>query len=431
VNQSARSLDLSVAVPTKTPRVLIIDTERGNGPARLAIALSQAGAEVAFLCPIHHPIQKTRSVLQKLHFGGLHPLSSLEAAIQASAPDSIIPGDDRSVRLLHELYGRALQKNNTELAGLIARSMGAPESFAIVSSRHEFLKIAVEEGLRVPDTHTIREVGDLDRLGAASRHPWVMKVDGTSAGRGVQVVQTPEEGKQFFLKARTLHSTVRTIKRLLVNRDPFSLRPWWQQSKPAIIAQEYVQGLPANCAVACWEGRILAGVGVHAVHTLGGVGPATVVRVVSNPEMMLAAERIARRLRLSGLFGLDFVIEEGSGAAYLIEMNPRCTPLCHLRLGKGRDMVAAMFALISGQQLQDTPPVTSSDLIAYFPQAWLSKSEFLSCSFQDVPLGEPEYSQELLGRPWPDRSLVFGAYQFLWNQFFPPESESGVRPGIK
>ena len=51
--------------------------------------------------------------------------------------------------------------------------------------------------------------------------------------------------------------------------------------------------------------------GCEAVSTETSVGPATVVRLVENADMMVAAQRIARRLSLSGFFGLDFVIEEG------------------------------------------------------------------------------------------------------------------------
>src|SRR6266849_3337630 len=93
------------------------------------------------------------------------------------------------------------------------------------------------------------------------------------------------------------------------------------------------------------------------------------------------------------------------GAIHLIEMNPRCSPLCHLQLGKGRDMIRALWAQLSGQPLRETPRVTQMDMIAYFPQAWNCRSEVLKSSFHDLPLGEPELVQDLL-RPWPDRSLV-------------------------
>jgi hypothetical protein len=90
------------------------------------------------------------------------------------------------------------------------------------------------------------------------------------------------------------------------------------------------------------------------------------------------------------------VIEEGTGAAYLIEMNPRCTPPCHLRLGIGRDMIGAFSAQLTGKPLSEPVSVTQNSLIAYFPEALLRNSEFLSSSYHDVPEGESELIQELL-----------------------------------
>ena len=138
-----------------------------------------------------------------------------------------------------------------------------------------------------------------------------------------------------------------------------------------------------------------------------------VVRVVEGPEMMVCAERIARRLKLTGFFGLDFMIEEETDATYLIEMNPRGTPLCHLQLGKGRDMVDALWAQLSGQPLREPPPVTQQDLITYFPQAWHGKGNLPALGFQDIPQDEPELVREIL-RPWPDRSILALAYNKLW-----------------
>jgi hypothetical protein len=136
------------------------------------------------------------------------------------------------------------------------------------------------------------------------------------------------------------------------------------------------------------------------------------VRVVDNAEMMSAAERIASRLGLSGFFGLDFMIEDGSGAAYLIEMNPRTTPLCHLRLGKGRDMAGALSAQLAGQPLLEALPITQNEMIAYFPQAWNGDRDVLQSCFQDIPQGEPDLVQELL-HPWPDRTLLFRLFNHI------------------
>jgi hypothetical protein len=51
-------------------------------------------------------------------------------------------------------------------------------------------------------------------------------------------------------------------------------------------------------------------------------------------------------------------------------------------------------------------------MIAYFPQAWTSQSEFLRTSFQDLPQEEPELIEALL-HPWSDRSLVGRAFDSL------------------
>jgi hypothetical protein len=124
--------------------------------------------------------------------------------------------------------------------------------------------------------------------------------------------------------------------------------------------------------------------------------------------MLLAAERLARRLGLSGFFGLDFVIEDGTGIVWLIEMNPRVTPLCHLRFGQGRDLVEALSAQLSGRPVRETASVSDNDVIAYFPQAmyWERNSELLSSSFEDVPFDDPDLVRELRRLPWPDRGIL-------------------------
>jgi ATP-grasp domain len=391
------------------PKVLLTDTNRWPTPARLAIGLSKAGCHVSGVCPTRgHPLLHTRVVQQTFPYSSLRPLESLVAAIEVAAPQLIIPCNDLAVQHLHELFrcARSRGTSGSNMVALIERSLGSPDSHPIVSSRYNLLRIAREEGVRVPDTKPINTLDDLKSWQAEQTLPWVLKADGTFGGRGVRIAYSRKQAEQFFLEMNRPHRTTRVIKRLIVNRDPFWLRPWWKRSRPAVIAQSHIQGRPANCAVVCWEGRVLAGIGVEVVSSDGLTGPANVVRIVANPAMLLSAERITRRLGLSGFIGFDFMIEGGSGATYLVEMNPRCTPLSHLQLGKGRDLVGALSAQLSGQRFREMPPVTDKDLIAYFPQAWICNSEFLRSSYQDIPREEPDLVQELL-RPWPDRSLLF------------------------
>jgi hypothetical protein len=403
--------DVVTASPgTAVPRILLTDTTRWATPARIAIDLTKAGCAVSAVCPTEgHPLLATGVVKHMFPYSGLRPLKSLEHAINATEPQIIVPSDDRGVNHLHELhaYARDLGASGAKLADLIEYSLGAPESYPIVSARCELLTIAREEGVRIPDTKHLKSADDLESWQAAGHPlPWVLKGDGTFGGKGVKIADTPALARKHFAEISSMFGAIRAIKRAMVNRDPFWLRPWLQNHQPAILVQSHVKGRPANCAFVCWKGEVLAGIAVEVVASEGTTGPAEIVRVVDNPEMSLAAERLARRLNLSGFFGLDFMIENSSGATYMIEMNPRCTPLTHLQLGKGRDMIEALAAQLSGRPSQATTPITLNDLIAYFPQSHQCKSEFLRSSFQDIPHGEPALVEDLL-RPWPGRSFLY------------------------
>ena len=390
-------------------RVLLTDTNRWPAGARLAIGLSKAGCEVFAVCPTRgHPLHKTRAVRRTFPYSGFRPLQSLRAAIEATRPHIVIPCDDRGVQHLHELHAFASKQgaSGRSVVSLIESSLGPPEGYGVSSARFELLKVAREEGLRVPNTRIVRTLDDLKVWKESEPLPWVLKADGTYGGRGVSIATTAEQATQSLSGFTSLYTTGRALKRLMINRDPFWILPWWRGAKPSVSVQSYIQGHPANCAVVCWQGTVLAGIGVEVVSAEGLTGPASVVRVVDNRDMMVAAERIARRLKLSGFFGLDFVIEDETKHVYLIEMNPRCTPLCHLQLGMGRDLIGALYAQMSGLPLRDIPPITENDLVAYFPQAWVSKSPLLQSSFQDIPQDEPDLVKELLS-PWPDRTFLF------------------------
>lgn len=403
--------DDSSLVPSATlaPTVLLTDTSKVATASRLAIALSKAGLQVDAVCPKrNHLLSKTRAVRKTYPYSWIDPLASIEEAIEAAQPSIVIPCDDRGVQDLHELYcyARASGPSKKSLADLIERSLGPAQNYPIVLSRHDLLRIARQENLLLPETKLVGSPADLDVWANTHSFPWVLKADGTCGGRGVRIVHTREEAERAYQEITRPPRMSRAVKRLIVDRDAFWLRPWWKGATPAVIVQSYVTGRPANCAVVCWKGKVLAGIGVEVVSAQNATGPATVVRVVENSNMAIAAQEVASRLELSGFFGLDFMIEEGSGATYLIEMNPRCTPLCHLQLGRGHDMVSALVAQLTGQPLHEVPPVTKNDLIAYFPRAWTFSSELLPSCFQDVPSDEPELVEELL-HPTQNRQFIF------------------------
>jgi ATP-grasp domain len=396
-------------------KVLLTDTNRWALAARLAIGLADSGCEVSAICPFpSHALMKTSVVRRIFRYSALRPLDSLRAAIEAVDPDIIVPACDRSVTHLHELYALAKSREAgmPKMAALIERSLGAPESHSIVSSRYELIEAARKEGIRVPRSARICNAVDLEAWHAKEPFPWVSKADGTWGGSGVRIIKQSEEGLSALTQFEQMDRLTRAIKRMIVNRDPFLFRPWWSRSKRSITVQSYIQGRPANCTAFAWKGRVRAMIGVEVIRSQGLTGPASIVRLVENEDMRFAAERLAARLGLSGFFGLDFMIEEASGSAYLIEMNPRLAPPCHLRLDKGRDLAGALWSQLTGRPLVEPPNLMQSDLIAYFPQAAHNEHQMPAACFLDVPESEPELIKELLN-PFPDRTLMFRLVQWI------------------
>jgi hypothetical protein len=117
--------------------------------------------------------------------------------------------------------------------------------------------------------------------------------------------------------------------------------------------------------------------------------------LIEHHDMTAAAEKMVRRLNLSGIHGLDFMLDGATGNPYLIEINPRTTQVGHLTLGAERDLPAALHAALTRQTMQPAPRLTENDTIALFPREWArdSGSEYLQSAYHDVPWEEPRLVQ--------------------------------------
>jgi hypothetical protein len=337
---------------------------------------------------------KTSAVRERHSYSVLSPVRSFAAAILATKPDLVIPGDDIAVQHLHRLHEvkRSDDGAGSSFCALLERSMGSAESFPIVYSRTAFMELAREEGVRVPDTAGLSGVNELREWVRQASLPAVIKANGTSGGIGVRIVQTREDAEREFLRLQAPPALLRALKRTLVDQDAKLLGPSIWRTPFRMSVQKFVRGCEATSAVACWKGKVVASSHFEVVKKLDETGHATVVRRIENPEMTEAAEKLVRRLNLSGLCGLDFMLEAGTRNAYLIEINPRCTQVGHLALGPGRDIAAALRAAVSEEKVEETLSVTEKDTIALFPQEWLrdSASPYLRTAYHDVPWDEPE-----------------------------------------
>ena len=358
------------------------------------MALANAGFTVDAVCPSGHPLSKTGAPRQTHAYNGLRALASIETAIAAANPDLLIPCDDLATRQLHEIHQRG--QNNGDagraIGKLIERSLGTPESFPVVYARAAFIEMAQAEGIRVPRTALIQNRSELQAWIARVGLPVVLKSNGSSGGEGVRIVQTAEDAIRAFRRLQAPPRLAQGVKRALVDRDKTLIWPSILRSRWVVNAQEFIAGREATSLIACWNGTVLASLHFEVVHKQSSSGPATVLRLIDNAEMANATQKMAQRLGLCGLHGFDFMLEQSTGNAYLIEINPRTTQVGHLTLGNGRDLPAALYAAVSGQAVQPAARLTEKDTVALFPGEWTRNPEstFLRSGYHDVPWEEPD-----------------------------------------
>src|SRR3984957_13637653 len=283
------------------------------------MALAVAGFTVDMVCPRRHPLTKTRAAHRIYRFNGLAPLHSLRAAIADAKPDLIVPGDDLTTRHLHRLYDQERRDGRAESStcALIERSLGAAESFPISYARAAFMELAEQEGIRVPKTGVIESFDDFKNWVIRNGLPAVLKANGTSGGDGVRIVRTVEEAERAFRSLQAPPRLLRAVKRAVMDHNVTLVRPALFRRRFVMNAQSFVAGREATSAVACWHGKVLAALHFEVINKRSAAGPATVVRLIDNADISSAVERMVRRLKLSGVHGFDFMLEEQTGNAYL------------------------------------------------------------------------------------------------------------------
>jgi hypothetical protein len=384
LGQSLASMDGS----DKRSRLSVLITATTGWPlsARLAIRFIQHRCSVAALCHRGDPLNRVSGIGPLYRYRAFDSGQLLARAIADLRPDLIIPCDDRAVWQLHEAFERY-----PSFRPLIEASLGDASAYESIRSRVDFMRVARELGLRSPDTCRVVSAADVAAWQITASRPAVVKLDGTWGGAGVRIVTSTEEAVSSMGALLRPQRPGTAWKRYLVNGDPLAFWERKSASRPVVSLQRFIPGRPANAMLACWQGELLGLVAVEVIASQGPTGAATIVRLIDHPEITEAARRVTARLRLSGFHGLDFILEEATGSAFLIELNPRCTQLGHLILPAQGDLAGI---LCRGLGLQTAPlpeREIDGDLVGFFPQAaaWNPYNPYLKLAQHDIPWSEP------------------------------------------
>jgi len=376
--------------------VLVIATHNETLAARISMALADVGFRVAALTPHGDPVRRLRTISNHFEYHTRPPqLKSIVRAIDRSSPDLLVCADDLAVRELQTLHHRtaaSADKARRNISKLIELSLGPATSFPTMSCKSKLLALTEIEGLRSPKTVVTSATRAFEYVPAQLTYPIVVKADQSYGGRCVRFANSDADVRAAVWELQTPTAWPRIFRRLLgrVLRSE-ALRPLRLPLRRTISLQQYIPGHPSNRAVICWKGKVLAGISVEAVEVIHESGPASVLRVIDHSEMTIAAEHMVKRLELSGFVGFDFVLDSFN-QAWMIELNPRVTQICHFRLADGTNLAGSLYTQMTALQPRSTSATISRGLISLFPNEVVRcpSGEYLQTSQHDVPWNEPD-----------------------------------------
>ena len=369
------SIDEAVGRPGK---VLVVAVLHWPFVSRLCLEMAHRGLAVHVLAPPHHALHRLDGVTtSRLGRSRRRVLSGIIDTILHEQPGLVIPGDDPAGACLlavEALCARSEDPARRRIGTLIERSLGPATGRALGLLKSRFVEIARHEGIRIPRSQPVPDLETLRRFLAGQALPAVLKLDASHGGQGVRIIHDHEAAEAAFADLRWWAGSRRLLGQA-ADRPGRTGHPDDAEAFSAMTLQAFVPGVPANRAVFCWQGEVLGGISVEAVQTLPANGPASVVKLVDSPEMRTAAERMVRRLALSGFVGFDFIRTGEGDTSYLLEMNARPTPICHWAPGPSRgpsqDLIGALKGVLCGDRgepVAPQPTAGAGGTIALFPQ---------------------------------------------------------------
>jgi biotin carboxylase len=260
------------------------------------------------------------------------------------------------------------RRNSPEyLRRVIRRSCGDPRFYDVVVDKRRTLEEAAGLGIRCPAQAPVAE---LESFAAAHGYPLMIKMSVGMAGLTVRVCPDKAAAQAAIDELGAL-----------------ALPPY--AGRASLMVQSHVDGYPASMAFVALEGRVLDGFIYRSEETLSACGPASLLRRMAHPQMEQVVRRLVAHFGFSGFGGFDFMVEHGSGEAYLLEMNPRLPNSGHLGEAFGHDLPGALYAALTGSP----PPLVSDghEVVALFPHEWWrdASSPHLRRHFADMPWDDP------------------------------------------
>ncbi|HEY6897811.1 MAG TPA: ATP-grasp domain-containing protein [Rhodocyclaceae bacterium] len=368
--------------------MIFLLSPRWMGISRLPKGLIQAGFQVVTLSPVGSFLSQTRYAQH--HFtmpAGASIADCLLKTIARVQPTLIVPGCDAAVAALRQFANaNGAAPSGSEVANaaaLIRNSLGGPTTEGMAESKHALVERARGLGLRVPQQAPVAALADTLSFAEAHGYPVVLKSDLGTGGKGVRICANPAE----------VEGGLKSLATDLGTAGNGNL------AAAGIYVQQHIRGMQAMQSLSAMAGQILEHLTIVKEHCHPQeTGPSSVVRFVEHAEIDATMQALLADLGYSGFCSADFIIEDTSQAAYLLELNQRPCPICPLGHLVGRDLNRALYCKLSGAPYQRSHPSHPVERVALFPQEWLrdQQSPLLAEIHHDVPWDDPRLLRALV-----------------------------------
>jgi len=360
-------------------------------PARLPFELLQAGCDVALFAPAgslaaHTPYVVRRAIAAGRATTGVWT-ELLLREIDAVEPAIILPGDDAMVRMLLGLViDPAPGVASARLVALVRASLGDLALAVDSIDKTRLFEIARAAGLRVAEGDVATGVDDAVAIAESLGYPVVVRAGCGTGGAGTTRCERADEVADAVRKMRAPDG--------------------WMPARPhRFLVQRWVDGPVIVRASLAWHGDEVAGTTRGRLETYPhSLGPGSAVVFAGIPSITDATRTLLRALDATGFVGTQFIVEPGTGAPLLLEINRRMVPATYGSGYAGIDQARALAAKLRGERWSgptDLPPGPGPRL-ALFPQEWYrdSDSAWLADLPCDAPWHDPALFRAMLRLPF-------------------------------
>ncbi|WP_170964485.1 carboxylate--amine ligase [Natronomonas salsuginis] len=207
---------------------------------------------------------------------------------------------------------------------------------------------AREQDIPIPETYCPTDRAELEDLADDLSYPVVVKLRQTSASEGLRYAHSRDELLSVYE---------------LDGPDGVST----EYERP--LVQEYIEGDIHDVCVLFQDGELKRALTQKRLRMYPASGGGGVVNVTTDrPELIELAEDLLSTLDYHGVAQVEFMIEEGTGDPYLIEVNPKLWGTSGLSIAAGVNFPKYLVEVSQGKTLERN----LSDYEVGLTYVWLS-----------------------------------------------------------